>query len=736
MTKNSGEELAKTTMQGSVGYGLISPTFGDGKIFVNIGNGSIQAFDYKTLKSLWIYKDESGSQTISPITYYNGFIYTGFYKGDNQDSDFICIKVEDIDKNNELEEKSAFWKYTHNGGFYWAGSLVIGNTVLVGSNSGVNGSNLYQFNKFTGEVIESFALNGDQRSSISYNEILKKIYFTTKSCKIYSADVSEDYTISNLKSSTISDNLESTSTPVVYNNRLYVGIGSMGQNGKIAVINATTLETIYFIDTQSYPQCSILLSTAYLGEDNTVYIYTTYNDNPGGIKVIIDKPGQAEENIKDLYIPNAEMQNFCISNAEMQNFCISNIICDQNGTFYYKNDSGYIFAITHNDIADYKLLLKEKINQIFISSDYNEENLKTRNDLISKFNQEIETLKTTKDLNTKYNELFNNLSVLATVNDIEINSTLINNKEYNINQICFELIAKNSENKVLKSTNLIVKLNGYTVSEFWSDNTKATYPLNFTQYKNTVEIIANYNNKTTTKIYNIFYVEKPIEFTISLNAFTIGCGYILEPTKITLTDDYLLELANYHNDNDDINTIKEQLNIGYVLKYELYKLNLTINDTDCNQSFYLNTINGFKHSNNIPEILKDKIKESGFLSITEPSNYDTLSSFDYTMGSGFMYQVNNSTPNIGMGQYKIKGGDDINIVFSLAYGADILEMSFMGIPFFEVVDRTELSELIAESKDYKNTYTYKNAINVISTLNISQEELNNAYNALFFEVNK
>lgn len=29
----------------------------------------------------------------------------------------------------------------------------------------------------------------------------------------------------------------------------------------------------------------------------------------------------------------------------MTGYCISSVICDENGTLFYKNDSGYVFAL-------------------------------------------------------------------------------------------------------------------------------------------------------------------------------------------------------------------------------------------------------------------------------------------------------------------------------------------------------------------------------------------------------
>ena len=84
-----------------------------------------------------------------------------------------------------------------------------------------------------------------------------------------------------------------------------------------------------------YPQSSPLLSTAYLQEDGNLYFYCTYNRNPGGISLIRVEPDKPETaTLVELY-----------DAAGFQQYCTASIICDANGTLYYENDSGNVFAV-------------------------------------------------------------------------------------------------------------------------------------------------------------------------------------------------------------------------------------------------------------------------------------------------------------------------------------------------------------------------------------------------------
>ena len=51
----------------------------DGMIFVGLSGGKIQAFNAKTLESLWIYTDPLGGQPNTSPTYHDGYIYVGFW---------------------------------------------------------------------------------------------------------------------------------------------------------------------------------------------------------------------------------------------------------------------------------------------------------------------------------------------------------------------------------------------------------------------------------------------------------------------------------------------------------------------------------------------------------------------------------------------------------------------------------------------------------------------------------
>ena len=152
----------------------------------------------------------------------------------------------------------------------------------------------------------------------------------------------------------------STSTPVVYNGRAYVGVSGTSQFGaysghRIAVLDLTSWSVAYTANTQGYPQTSGLLSTN--TEDGSVNVYFMDNYTPGVMRVINDSEGQTA--LKGGITENG--QSNCAPvvfkpEGPLAQYCISSPVVDEYGTLYFKNDSGNLIALTS---AVKELVVKE-----------------------------------------------------------------------------------------------------------------------------------------------------------------------------------------------------------------------------------------------------------------------------------------------------------------------------------------------------------------------------------------
>lgn len=334
---------------GTNSYAIQPVTYADGMIFSGF-DGGVQAFDAKTLESLWVYKDSVGGQAISPIYYNDGYIYTGFWSSGWSETDsgnFVCIDVKDEDPTKTDEAKSAKWTYTNVGGFYWTGAYATDKFIVVGSDNGTDDnspSKVRTFDKETGKVIDSKEAVGDIRSSVSYDKDTDAYYFTTKGGYLYKAEINADGKFTKLDSIALGG--ASTSTPTVLNGRAYVGVNGSGwgdyKGSVIAVIDLDSFEIAYKAETKGYPQTSGL---GVVNENGYNYVYFTENASAGAIRYVKDKKGVTE--VLDAQIVNGKKTApslFTPTGAQAQ-YAIADLVADENGTIYFKNDSGYIMAV-------------------------------------------------------------------------------------------------------------------------------------------------------------------------------------------------------------------------------------------------------------------------------------------------------------------------------------------------------------------------------------------------------
>lgn len=338
----NGEIIKKAEMAETPSFSYTPVTYSDGVIYCPLDNGIIQAFDFKTLKSKWVYKDVLGGQSLTEIIVSDGEAYTGFWNDETEKANYVCISTKDENKKSTHEEKNALWTYTHKGGFYWAKSVVIGDYVIFGSDDGTvydnNESFVFCFDKETGKLADSIKITGDQRSGITYDKETSKLYFVTKAGYLYSVKYSKGtFDDSSLKKLSLGG--ASTSIPSVCDDKVYVGVqGESFGKGYLKIIDAENMKVLHSISMKGYPQNEVTISV----QDSKTFVYSTYNASPGGISIIDVSADKISAT--DLFVPEGGMRNYCISPIEVS----------EDGTLFFKNDSGYIFAVenTENQIEE------------------------------------------------------------------------------------------------------------------------------------------------------------------------------------------------------------------------------------------------------------------------------------------------------------------------------------------------------------------------------------------------
>ncbi len=418
--KTTGEILNSVAMKGSIGF-FSSIAYGDGKIFVTLGGGIIQAFDETSMESLWITetpKDKDGNplksqQALSPITYHNGYIYNGITYGDASTGAFFCVSTKDEDPSTTDEIKEFTWCYVPEtlGGFYWSEGVVVGDCIVFAGEAGI----LYT-HSLTGDernedgsvkFIDSFVLPSSEqsgsetesvRSSLCYDETTGRVLISTKAGNIHSIKVGKDGQIDESSVKTTFVQKDITSSPIVYRGRVYVGSGGILATAGITVLDAETLEIIYE-NKDIHTQSSLVLSTAYATAENdyTVYIYFVSYERPDSLYVMKDWQGNQQSEITKLMDTPAGEYNS------------SSVLIGEDGAIYYKNDSGNLFRIS--TVSDNTFTAEDVENAIALLPD----TLTTQLDKVAlirakyRFNQLSESEQSKVTNVTKLNQLWEQL---------------------------------------------------------------------------------------------------------------------------------------------------------------------------------------------------------------------------------------------------------------------------------------------------------------------------------------
>lgn len=146
-----------------------------------------------------------------------------------------------------------------------------------------------------------------------------------------------------------------------------------------------------------------------------------------------------------------------------------------------------------------------------------------------------------------------------------------------------------------------------------------------------------------------------VYFTIE--KFTLGQGFILEPVKVTCKSGSTVSdvLKTVADDHDIDLEYKNTSTYGFYLE--------GIEDVDSGTS-------------DIPKCIRDMnggVSNSDVNPGKEKNDYfPDLMEFSYTPLSGWLFAVNNKYPNVGMGKYTLSSGDVVRIAFTLCgAGADL-----------------------------------------------------------------
>lgn len=323
----TGKELDTLSLFTSIDS-MCRMTYTDGVIVVPLSNGRLQGVSATTMKTLWVSDAiATGDMNLSTVTASNGMLFTGT-TSDWTASSGTFFGINAITGECLWSNKNA------DAGYYWAGACKIGNVLIYGDNAGW----LKAVDPATGKVMSRIKLSSAIQSTAISNSAETKAYVATTDGLLHEIEVGIDGSLSECNSGKIGPNGGGTSTPTLFEGNLYIGGGVWGSKGSFSVIDAATMQVKNTVELPYYVQSAPLVAKA---ADGNTYAYFTCNGcetntdgentNGGGAWVYCLETGKATRLFD--------------ATGDAANYCTSSIVMGADGTLYWTNDSGTLFAL-------------------------------------------------------------------------------------------------------------------------------------------------------------------------------------------------------------------------------------------------------------------------------------------------------------------------------------------------------------------------------------------------------
>lgn len=316
----TGKVKASTKLHSQIGY-YSNIIYGGGMIFVPLGNGDVQCFNAATLKSMYLIENPASLGNswgvYGAMHYDNGKLYIG-YSNQGDYGGYAVYDTLDPNTDDEYEVVEPLWMTgEEDQSYYGSGAVTIKDMVVIGGDGGI----VSVRNAKTGEELSKLQLSGKIRCPLVYAD--GYIWTTTQGKKIYKLLLSESGKITVAEEADLPN--ISNASPVVTGGKVYITGGVWGA-GFLAVYDMNL--TLLAQEKGENPFNTPTVTTAY---DN-VFVYFTEN-GPEGSLYMAKVTANNKITLTKIYTP------------EHQQYSMSKVIIGSDGTIYYVNDSGYLFAI-------------------------------------------------------------------------------------------------------------------------------------------------------------------------------------------------------------------------------------------------------------------------------------------------------------------------------------------------------------------------------------------------------
>ena len=327
---SKGEETASLQLFSAIDS-TCRMAYTDGVIVIPLSNGRLQGVSATEMKTLWVSGAiASDAQNISTVTASGGMVFTG--TANSLDSSYNAATGTFFGINAITGER--VWANEEaNTGFYWSGACKVGSVLLYGNDAGV----LTAVNPATGKTVSTLKLSSAIRSTVISNSAETEAYVTTNDGTLHKISVAPNGSLSESNATLFAS--KSTSTATLFQGNLFVGGCAADYTGTLSVIDAATMQVKHSASLPFEVKSAPLVAKA---ADGNTYAYFTCNG--------VDDNRQDHTSGGGAWVYCLETNTatkLFDATGSMANYCTKSITMGADGTLYWTNDSGTLFALAN-----------------------------------------------------------------------------------------------------------------------------------------------------------------------------------------------------------------------------------------------------------------------------------------------------------------------------------------------------------------------------------------------------
>lgn len=328
---SKGEETASLQLFGTIDASTCRMAYTDGVIVIPLSNGRLQGVSASEMKTLWVSGAiASGAQNISTVTASGGMVFTG--TANSLDTNYNATTGTFFGINAITGER--VWANEEaNTGFYWSGACKVGSVLLYGNDAGV----LTAVNPATGKTVSTLKLSSAIRSTVISNSAETEAYVTTNDGTLHKISVASDGSLSESNATLFAS--KSTSTATLFQGSLFVGGCAADYTGTLSIVDAATMQVKHSVSLPFEVKSAPLVAKA---ADGNTYAYFTCNG--------VDDNRQDHTSGGGAWVYCLETNTatkLFDATGSMANYCTKSITMGADGTLYWTNDSGTLFALAN-----------------------------------------------------------------------------------------------------------------------------------------------------------------------------------------------------------------------------------------------------------------------------------------------------------------------------------------------------------------------------------------------------